>query len=211
MKQSLAWFTAFLLFSVPLAGCQNEEQPEAAQTPVQPANAEQVSAPGAPAENAAPDDVQVPIQLADWEEVERLVADQRGKVVVLDVWSTWCLPCIREFPNLVALHQKHGDAVACMSLSCNYTGAEGEAPDDARPEIEAFLRQQRATFTNVLSTTPDEKLFELLGAASVPVVRVYDKQGQLRKQFMNDDAEYGEEGFSYEQHIAPLVAQLLNE
>jgi thiol-disulfide isomerase/thioredoxin len=170
----------------------------------------------APVENAASVEsaapaAGIPIRLASWEEVEQLVASQNGKVVVLDVWSTWCVPCLREFPGLVALHDKHGDRVACMSLNCNFTGAAGETPEDSREEIAAFLQKQKATFENVISTTPDEQLYEVLGAAAVPVVRVYDKQGQLRKQFVNDDNEYGDEGFTYEQHIEPLVAELMNE
>ncbi len=189
-------------------GCQNAEQPAAGPSNAPQPEAARAGAGDAPTETAAPD---VSVQLASWEEVERTIAAQRGKVVVLDVWSTWCLPCVREFPNLVALHRKHADAIACVSLNCNYTGAEDESPEDARPEVEAFLRKQGAAFTNIISTTPDLELFDVLGAASVPVVRVYDQEGKLRKQFTNDANEYGDEGFTYEQHIGPLVEQLVNE
>ena len=47
--------------------------------------------------------------------------------------------------------------------------------------------------------------------AAIPVVRVYDRTGKLRRQFDNDDDEFGEHGFSYKQHIVPLVDQLLRE
>lgn len=151
------------------------------------------------------------VQLASWEETEKLIAEQQGKVVVVDVWSTWCTPCVKEFPGLVKLHQEHGEKVACMSINCNFTGAAGEKPEDARAEVERFLTTQGATFTNVISTTPDEQLFQKLEAAAVPVVRVYDKNGKLRKQFDNDEDEYGEEGFTYEKHIAPLVEELIAE
>src|SRR5207249_4554750 len=36
-----------------------------------------------------------------------LVRQNRGKVVVLDFWATYCLPCKREFPHLVGLHKKY--------------------------------------------------------------------------------------------------------
>ncbi|MBW3600339.1 MAG: TlpA family protein disulfide reductase [Planctomycetes bacterium] len=190
------WMTAAVSAAALLTGCGRE--------------AAENSAPAPAVESAAPA-ASVPIRLASWEETEELVADQ-GKVVVLDVWSTWCTPCIREFPGLVTLHEKYGDErVACMSLNCNYVGAADESPEDAREEIEAFLQQKGATFENIISTTPADELFNLLGVAAVPVVRVYDRQGNLRKQFVNDEGEYGEEGFTYEQHIAPLVDELLNE
>jgi thiol-disulfide isomerase/thioredoxin len=171
----------------------------------------QVESSSPAAESSAPSAKEVPIRVATWSEVEQLIAAQNGKVVVLDFWSTWCVPCLREFPGLVALHEKYGEQVACISVNCNFTGAAGENPEDAREEIEEFLQKQRATFENVIVATPDLELYDLLDIASVPVVRVYDKEGQLRKQFVNDDNEYGDEGFTYQQHIAPLVVEMLND
>jgi len=153
----------------------------------------------------------VNVRLASWDDTERLIASQRGKVVVLDAWSTWCSPCVAEFPGLVKLHQAHPGEVACISLNCNYTGAADEPPDAERPQIEAFLVKQRAEFDNLICTEPDHKLFQALDAAAIPVVRVYDRTGKLHKQFDNDDNEYGDGGFSYEKHIVPLVEQLLRE
>src|SRR5579863_8091376 len=63
----------------------------------------------------------ISLTIADWDETIKLVAVQKGKVVVLDAWSTSCPPCMKEFPNLVKLHQKYGGKeVVCMSLSCDY-------------------------------------------------------------------------------------------
>jgi thiol-disulfide isomerase/thioredoxin len=153
----------------------------------------------------------VQVRLASWVETQQLIAGHKGKVVVLDVWSTWCGPCVEEFPGLVALARKYPSQVACISLNCNYTGAADEPPAAERDKIEAFLVKQGAAFDNVICTDPDEKLFQALDAAAVPIVRVYDRTGKLRKQFDNDDEEFGEQGFSYARHIAPLVAKLLQE
>ena len=48
----------------------------------------------------------VTLQIVDWDETLMLVAAHKGKVVVLDAWSTSCQPCMKEFPNLVKLHRK---------------------------------------------------------------------------------------------------------
>jgi thiol-disulfide isomerase/thioredoxin len=151
------------------------------------------------------------VRLHSWDETQELIASYRGKVVVLDVWSTWCGPCVEEFPGLVALARKYPGQVICISLNCNYTGATGEPPGSERGKIEAFLAERGAIFDNIICTDADEKLFQALDAAAVPAVRVYDRAGQLRKQFDNDDNEFGSEGFNYTHHIAPLVAKLLQE
>ena len=43
------------------------------------------------------------------EKMARLVKQNKGRVVVLDLWSTSCEPCVREFPHLVELQGKHGE------------------------------------------------------------------------------------------------------
>jgi thiol-disulfide isomerase/thioredoxin len=161
-----------------------------------------------PPPDAAPD---VQVRLASWQETQDLIASHKGKVVVLDAWSTWCGPCVAEFPGLVELHRKYPGDVACISLNCNFTGAADEPAGSDREEVEAFLRSKGATFDNVICTDSDEQLYQALDAAAVPIVRVYDRTGKLHKQFDNDENEYGDVGFSYERHIAPLVARLVQE
>jgi thiol-disulfide isomerase/thioredoxin len=212
MKTVPLQIAATLAVALFVAGCAREGADSVAVPAGDDASVEASPPADEPAVADNPAAADVPIRLASWEEMEQIVAEKRGQVVVLDVWSTWCVPCVREFPELVALHEKYGEqGLACMSLNCNYIGAEDEPPEDSREDVEAFLRQKRATFENVISTTPADELFELLGVAAVPVVRVYDREGNLRKQFVNDDLEYGDEGFTYEEHIAPLVEQLLSE
>jgi thiol-disulfide isomerase/thioredoxin len=157
---------------------------------------------------ASPSPVQV--RLASWDETQTLIAAHKGQMVVLDVWSTWCGPCLKEFPSFTELHRQHAGQVGCISLNCNYSGA-AEPPETDCEQIEAFLAQHGAAFENVICTDSAQKLFQALDAASIPIVRVYDREGKLRKQFVNDDEEFGKEGFSYPNHITPLVEKLLSE
>jgi thiol-disulfide isomerase/thioredoxin len=152
---------------------------------------------------------QVLLDIKSWEDVEQLVADQEGKVVVVDIWSTWCVECMREFPNLVQLHRDYPQDVVCMSVSLDYAGLKDETPESSRDKVLEFLNKQQATFQNVISSDTDVDVLDKLGLASVPAVLVYDGQGRLHTQFSNDDNAYGDEGFTYKGHIIPLVRQLI--
>src|SRR6185503_14541252 len=49
-----------------------------------------------------------PIKFQDAEGKERTLADWRGKVVLLNLWATWCLPCRKEMPSLDRLQNELG-------------------------------------------------------------------------------------------------------
>lgn len=151
--------------------------------------------PTAPATKAA----EVTLQLKSIDELQQLIASKKGKIVVVDVWSTYCEPCMNEFPGLVDLHKQHGpEKVACISLCANYAGLG--KPEDEVAEPLKFLKSQGATFDNVLSTDPDTKLYEKLKIASVPTIFVYDREGRLVKTF-DGEPKYAD--------VAKFVAELM--
>jgi len=134
------------------------------------------------------------------------VANHPGKVVVMDGWSTSCEPCIKEFPNLVALDRDHGDKVACISLSFDYEGLG--KPEAQREKVLEFLSSQKATFENLLSSDASDELFAKFKLPSIPTVWVYDQQGKLAQRF--DSTTAGGKGFTY-RDVEKLVAELLKK
>lgn len=152
----------------------------------------------------------IPLQVLGWDGVQKLVASHKGKVVVLDLWSTYCAPCMREFPHLVELQKQHPKDVACISMNLNYAGIKDEPPESFRDEVLAFLSKQNAHLQNVISKDPDADLFEKLDLASIPAVYVYDRKGKLVKRFDNDNIQSPSDEFTYEKDIIPLVKKLLS-
>jgi thiol-disulfide isomerase/thioredoxin len=147
----------------------------------------------------------VELQVLDYAGIEDLIASHRGKYVVLDAWATYCPPCVKEFPNLVKLHERYGpEKVACISVSFDNDGIA--SLEEAKEMALGFLQSQGATFDNVISSEPSDELLKKFGIYAVPAVYVYDRQGELRKRFDNST---GEE-FTYAD-VEALLVRMMNE
>jgi thiol-disulfide isomerase/thioredoxin len=146
-------------------------------------------------------DPQVMLAMASLADVQTEIRNA-GKIVVLDVWSTSCKPCMESFPSLVALQKKHGDRVVCVSMCVDYAGLNKEPPESLLEKALRFLEATKANTKNFLSTDPDEEVYKVLQIPSIPAVFIYDQYGQLTKTFV-DSGET--KGFTYEKDVVPLV------
>jgi thiol-disulfide isomerase/thioredoxin len=163
MKRFLIFLLAAGAFSM-AAGCNRQSQPEKSQA--------------------------VLLQLLDHAGYERLVASKQGKVVVVDCWSTSCVPCMEKFPKLVELSRKYPDTVACVSLSLDYEGVG--KPEESSEKVLAFLRSKEAAFDNVLATLDSIEMYDKLQISAVPAVIVYDRQGNRVQTFEGEEVDYAE-------------------
>src|SRR5438270_110417 len=103
---------------------------------VEPSRAKVLAQTGAPA-------AAVDIKLVKLDGLLNAVKSQAGNVVVMDVWATWCVPCKKEFPRLVMLHEQYAkDGLVCMSLSV-------DEKEDSAAAL-AFLKGKQAGFANFL-------------------------------------------------------------
>jgi len=188
-----------------LAGCNRP----AAQTSA-PASSEAVVNQGAARDTGASESADgIELSIVSFDEINERVAQHRGKVVVMDAWSTSCPPCLAEFHNLVELDRKYGrEQLACISLSFDFEGLG--SPEEQRAPVLKFLRGQQATFENLLSNEESDVLYRKFKLAAIPAVFVYDRSGKLRKRFDNEHAKTKADAFTYAQ-VGELVAQLLAE
>ncbi len=69
------------------------------------------------------------------------LSDYRGKWVLVNYWATWCMPCIKELPELEAFHNKYKETKAVV-LGMNMESIE---PDRLR----AFLKERSVTYPNI--------------------------------------------------------------
>jgi thiol-disulfide isomerase/thioredoxin len=131
-------------------------------------------------ESASSDEKQIKLEVLSVDDIVKQIEAQHGKIVVVDTWATWCVPCKKEFPGLVRLHEKHAkDGVVCMSVSVDKVTKQ--------PEAKEFLQQVGAQFANYL--TPSTPWGDKWGMKSIPVVLVFDREGKLTRKFDGDDPD----------------------
>ncbi len=95
----------------------------------------------------------------------------RGHVVVLNLWATFCAPCIEELPSLLALQKQMPDlAVVAVSM-------------DQDPDIyRRFLVEHHVDLLTVRDA--DQRVNALYGTAQIPETYIIDRQGILRRKFI---------------------------
>ncbi len=150
----------------------------------------------------------ISVQLVDIAGFEEQLKKLAGKVVVADVWSTSCPPCMREYPHLVTLSKRWPEQVACVSLNVDYIGIKSKPADSYLPKVSEFLvKQESQTVINLLSTEADSDVFEKLKIDSIPAAFVYDREGKLVKTF--SEANSGDDGLTYDGDIIPMIEAML--
>lgn len=124
--------------------------------------------------------VLVPVTHAEWhQELETF----KGDIVVVDMWATWCIPCVERFPRMVEMYDKyHPEGVTFVSV-CLDDRDDVQAVEGARQ----FLVEQNATFPNYLMDENIVDAFEKLDLLGIPAVFIYDRRGELRYRLSGDD------------------------
>jgi thiol-disulfide isomerase/thioredoxin len=101
------------------------------------------------------------------------LASQRGKVVMLDVWATWCEPCRESLPEYQGLASKY----AARGFKLYALNVDGEAAVPA--EIPKFITETKLSLPILLDT--DAKLAEeLLKVKVMPTAVLIDRKGRVR-------------------------------
>jgi len=172
-----------------------------------------------PGESDVASTSKVELRVVDLPGYENIVARQLGKVVLVDFWATWCAPCRQQFPHTVQLHHKFQDqGLTVISVSIDQLDA-GQSLDDLKAKVTDYLKEQQATFPNLLVPVTDlapgddgatdvvTSRFDIDGGA-IPHFKLYDRKGNLHKKFVVN-LETGE---SFDpQEIDAAVEKLLAE
>ena len=99
------------------------------------------------------------------------LAQYRGHIVVLNLWATWCAPCVEELPSLLAL-EKRNPQLAIIAIST----------DQDDQIYHHFLVQHQVDLLTVRDA--DGRINTLYGTVQIPETYIIDRQGILRRKFI---------------------------
>ncbi|MGA9365076.1 MAG: TlpA disulfide reductase family protein [Bacteroidota bacterium] len=108
-------------------------------------------------------------------QVSELKASLKGNVVLVNLWATWCGPCVKEFPHLVKLqrlYEKKGVKVVFISV---------DEPEDIQAAVRPFLQKQNVTFTTYIKNGDDESFIDAIGTGwrgAIPTTFIFDRTGE---------------------------------
>lgn len=94
------------------------------------------------------------------------IAQFRGDILIINVWATWCRPCVTEMPSLQALHDAFvGRGVRVLAVAADRPGP-----------VTRFLRRHRLDLPVFLESDPFPPS---LGVSAVPTTLVVDQRGNI--------------------------------
>lgn len=105
------------------------------------------------------------------------VADRKGKVLLLNMWATWCGPCRGEMPELVKMQDEHRDkGFEIIGLNTD--------DGDTKEMIEEFAAEMKLNYTLVWADTAMQNgLLKISNFNGIPQSFVVDRDGNLRGVF----------------------------
>jgi thiol-disulfide isomerase/thioredoxin len=111
------------------------------------------------------------------------VSQQQGKVLILDFYATWCLPCRESIPHLVELQRRYEKDLSVVGLNVG-------GPDDLA-EVPNFANEFKIQYP---LGVPEDELVSLLLADSdaIPQTFIFDRKGQLIERFVGFGETTGE-------------------
>lgn len=124
------------------------------------------------AQTAEPSSAIAPLSAEDFAD---LIAANQGRVVLVNLWATWCSPCLKEIPELIRLDNAYGDDLNVVGISLD--------TDQPSSTVTAFRDKHFPGFASYLSSEPEwDLLVDVIDPAwdqVLPTSFVIDRDGEL--------------------------------
>ena len=122
----------------------------------------------------------------------------RGKVVLMDVWATWCGPCRQVTPILEALHRKYGSkGLVVIGLSVDDSGSSNQ--------VKPFQKANKLTYTLAVSPEANAKIAQAYHVEALPSMFLIDQKGITRWSHLGINPNLQAEAKELDQRVSELL------
>ena len=106
-----------------------------------------------------------------------------GKVVLLNIWATWCPPCRREIPDLVAIsNEMAAKGVVVFGVSLDQKG-------DPVASVKAFAEKNSMGYINLVDNASGQIAEAYGGIQSIPTTFIIDRQGKIVQKIIGSQSK----------------------
>ena len=117
------------------------------------------------------------------EAIDSVLTANRGQWVLLNVWATWCRPCVAEMPDLVAFAETMADRpLTVLGISTDYFTDDDTT---AIRKVTEFLHRYSVPYPNLVFIGDMDALTERLQlSGAIPTTILFDPQGKPAQQYV---------------------------
>lgn len=117
----------------------------------------------------------------DAEQLKEIIKSYEGeKAVLINIWATWCAPCIEEFPEIVKIQRKYEDNLRVIFVSADFP--------ESRDRALEFLKKHGVDWTTYFKTGKDNVFIEAVSedwSGVLPFTKIINKEGEVVSYWEN--------------------------
>lgn len=107
------------------------------------------------------------------------LSDFKGKILLVNIWATWCAPCVKEFPSLKNLVKMFDGKVVVLAISY----------DRDREDIDTFIKAFGGLPKDfIVAWDKDKATSKILGTEELPETYVFSPQQKLLRKIAGETA-----------------------
>ena len=111
-------------------------------------------------------------------DLNSIIENRDDKILLINVWATWCIPCREEFPDLVKLADKYRRELEIIAISVDYE-------DEIETKVKPFLDENNVNFkVHLNGFKKDEEIIDFFNKewnGALPGTFIYNKKGKQVK------------------------------